>query len=343
MADGDENPLIQALPPATDYLTYLTVLEYNLTKDQLPLLHDLLQDDELVTNIGWDLVQLLLPLLPESEQCLQDVACRGNPREVILKVTELLKEAGYKAVSFLPDGDEPDSEPDDGSDEPDPEFDDGTEKEASTSEEDLKLLIAQLQTLVHMLSVLHPRIKTKFPSRFLATSLDSMLPVLSFALYPEITRSALMFIREISGSKRPVLPPRGTEETLPTVKSTGAKTDPEADEEPDPSEKETTRQLLSTLITYVARLYIEAVQPPTDGSGLSWVERYSEKRVPSRLVPHRQSLCDLYDTDDAYRGRDALVSQILVCTSFFSSYLRRTLTKPRISLLETSISPISPY
>ncbi|KAL9630579.1 MAG: hypothetical protein Q9164_006340 [Protoblastenia rupestris] len=90
MNDTD-NPLLKALPPETDYLSYLTILEYNLTKEQLPTLHDVLQDTTLTANIGWDLVHLLLPLLPQSQSCLQDVASLGNPREVVLKVTELLE------------------------------------------------------------------------------------------------------------------------------------------------------------------------------------------------------------------------------------------------------------
>lgn len=87
---ADDNPLIQALPPATDYLTYLTLLEYQLTPACLPTLHQLLQDETLTTNIGWDLVQLLLPMLPHSSECLQDVARLGNPREVILRVSDAL-------------------------------------------------------------------------------------------------------------------------------------------------------------------------------------------------------------------------------------------------------------
>ena len=35
MAEADKslNPLLAALPPATDYITYLTIIEYNLTKE----------------------------------------------------------------------------------------------------------------------------------------------------------------------------------------------------------------------------------------------------------------------------------------------------------------------
>jgi hypothetical protein len=87
---AQDDPLIQALPPATDYLTYLTLLEYQLTPARLPILHRLLQDETLTTNIGWDLVKMLLPMLPASSECLQDVARLGNPREVILRVADAL-------------------------------------------------------------------------------------------------------------------------------------------------------------------------------------------------------------------------------------------------------------
>ena len=70
----DDNPIVKALPPETDYITYLTIVEYNLTKERLPSLHRVLQDSDLTINIGWDLVHLLLPLLPASKECLEDVA-----------------------------------------------------------------------------------------------------------------------------------------------------------------------------------------------------------------------------------------------------------------------------
>lgn len=91
MSNGTENPLLEAKPPATDYITYLTIVEYNLTLENLPVLHEVLQDTNLTTNIGWDLLHLLIPLLPASQQCLQDIARLGNPREVVLKVTEALR------------------------------------------------------------------------------------------------------------------------------------------------------------------------------------------------------------------------------------------------------------
>ena len=45
-----KNPLIEALPPATDYLTYLTIIEYNLNPENLSTLHEVLQDTKLTTS-----------------------------------------------------------------------------------------------------------------------------------------------------------------------------------------------------------------------------------------------------------------------------------------------------
>lgn len=59
----DESPLITALPPQTDYISYLTIIEHYISEDTLPILHRVLQDEKLTTNIGWDLVHILVPLL----------------------------------------------------------------------------------------------------------------------------------------------------------------------------------------------------------------------------------------------------------------------------------------
>lgn len=107
--EKDENPLLAARPPATDPITYLTIVEYNLTEENLPVLHQVLQDGELTANIGWDLIHLLLPLLPASEECLQDIVTKGNPRECVLKVTEALR-----LLEFGDSREETDDEGDDG-------------------------------------------------------------------------------------------------------------------------------------------------------------------------------------------------------------------------------------
>src|SRR5947209_6613088 len=99
-AEG-ESPLIAALPPQTDYITYLTILEYQLTPTNLPTLTGLLTNDDgtLAQEIGWDLLKLVLPLseeVPEEAgRCLGVVARRGNPREVVVRVAEELEKLGH--------------------------------------------------------------------------------------------------------------------------------------------------------------------------------------------------------------------------------------------------------
>ncbi|EHK99370.1 hypothetical protein M7I_4774 [Glarea lozoyensis 74030] len=110
--DAPPDPLTaitDSLPPATDYLTYLTILESHLSPDILPKLNDILQDEELTQHIGWDLIHLLLPL-PGGEKCLETVARLGNPREVVLKVTEALQILELDNAARDEEGEEQDEE-----------------------------------------------------------------------------------------------------------------------------------------------------------------------------------------------------------------------------------------
>src|SRR5437667_1515073 len=106
--------ITESLPPVTDYLTYLTILESHLSvsplhPDLLPTLNRLLQADENLTiNIGWDLVAILLPL-PSAESCLLTIARTGNPREVILKVVEALRALAVTDDELSRSNSEPDT------------------------------------------------------------------------------------------------------------------------------------------------------------------------------------------------------------------------------------------
>ncbi|KAJ3519949.1 hypothetical protein NM208_g13923 [Fusarium decemcellulare] len=82
--------LQESRPPATDAFTYLTIVETNLSPEVLPTLQDILEDAKLTNDIGWDLVEMLISL-PDSEACLETIARLGNPREVIIKVLEVLE------------------------------------------------------------------------------------------------------------------------------------------------------------------------------------------------------------------------------------------------------------
>lgn len=302
-----ENPLIEALPPATDYLTYLTLLEYQLTPARLPTLHQILQDEVLTTNIGWDLVQILLPMLPESYECLQDVARLGNPREVILRVSDSL-------MKLEPVDDEDDEDDEDHSNEHENQ-DESHAKQVSTSKK-LPRHIIQFNCLVSMLSVLHGRIKTRNPSRFIATSLQAGLEAYSSMPTNETTISMLEFLRHISPSKRPTLPPRGTSTSSEVRVSQAAAPDPEAPyDEPTASDDTAVQQrLIQFGLIEVLKIYMLSISTP-DSSGLWLALRLLEKSVsagnerPSRDQP---SKIQLYTRDEDLKERDFIVGRICV-------------------------------
>ena len=327
-----DNPLLTALPPQTDYISYLTILEYNLTADQLPTLHDILQDTTLTANIGWDLVHLLLPLLPASQECLQDVARLGNPREVVLKVTELLEEIGAE------DEDEEDDDDDDEAAEGETEEvagkveglgineDEGHQREPDdlvhpalrpqASQETAKppSKATRFSTLLEMLAILHPRIKTKYPSRFLSTSLQAILPAfMQVARRAEAIEAVLSFIKELSGTKRPKLPPRKSSSSMLNHSVGQSAPDPEGhDEALGVDEAALQTRLLQSFLTFVAEGYMTSMAVDEDVPGLAWASRYQEKLHPEKVIPGRRTYSDLFAEVEHLHERDTVVGQILV-------------------------------
>jgi Uncharacterised protein family, YAP/Alf4/glomulin len=300
----EESVLKAALPPATDYLTYLTILEYNLDKDELPILHEVLQDEKLVANIGWDLVHLLVPLLPESRQCLEDIASLGNPREVIIKVTEELEEV-RKQPSESNQGDGVD-----GSDEDEEQSTKDEEREKPDHE---SRSIAAFEALLHMLCMLHPRIKTKKPSRFLEASIKAILGTYwSIAASPAATRAVLMFLKTLSGSNRPSLPPRSGEPVIPTVATHESAPDPEADEDgPADGEEEAQARYLQILALCTIEMHLEGLEGP-HRAPLAWTERFVAKKHPEWILSERKDMVAAFEESEELRTRELLVNQILV-------------------------------
>ena len=319
---SEDNPLLKTLPPETDYITYLTILEYNLNKEQLPTLHGILQDTTLTANIGWDLIHLLLPLLPESEQCLRDIVHLGNPREVILKVTESLEEISRGAE----DGDEATGEEEDIDVDREGDQDKGeTAAEAIINQPD-KVQDAtaspsretRFSVLLSLLAILLPRIKTKYPSRFLSTTLQSI-----HSTYTSLSRSEaaieaiLTFSKQISGTKRPALPPRISSSSITTLQK--AQDQPSA---PDPEansdgigagEMELQERLSQSFLTFVAEVYFSSLQQEEeDAPGMSYAARFQETVSPERRIPHRRTVSQLY-VEEAYKLRDSNAGRILVC------------------------------
>ncbi|KAJ4305748.1 hypothetical protein N0V90_001279 [Kalmusia sp. IMI 367209] len=310
----DGNPLLEALPPATDYLTYLTIIEYNLTEDNLSTLHHVLQDRELTSNIGWDLIHLLLPLLPSSEECLQDVAAKGNPREVILKVTEALRLLEFEE----PQGDsDAETEPSGA----------GSSSKAATvtiGESSLSpalpstvlppLPVLKFEVLLDLLATLHGRVKARYPSRFLATSLQAVLSAYNRATIhrDELTLSAVKLVKTLSGTKRPHLPPRTSSGNLLRTISNRIEPDPEAQSEPPTTDEQTlTTRLLQSFLTHVMEDYILTLSSEDDVPGFAWSSRLMEKYYPDRQVPGKAKYADRFANEEALKSRSAIVGQLV--------------------------------
>lgn len=331
MADT-ESPLIKALPPASDYLTYLTIVEYNLTQESLPLLHQVLQDGTLTTNIGWDLVHLLVPYLPDSEQCLQDIARLGNPREVILKVTESLRLIEYEQQE---DPSDESSHTLAGATDARARAEsstypirtaptEGAEKRPGSSQmvelpPPLPLPVSQFIALLSMLSVLHSRIKTKYPSRFLSSTMQAILGSFSSAEShrEELVLAIVKAVKQLMGIERPALPSRKSSGMLSTLStfSANSASDPEAttasDDTLSPEEKAIQRKLLQSFITHVIEEYMVNLPAGEDVPGMAWCSRLMEKVQPERTIPGTESVRERFQREEKLHRRIDAIGQLV--------------------------------
>lgn len=336
-----EDPLVAALPPNTDYITYLTILEYQLTPQNLSTLNRLLQSDDgtLAAEIGWDLLKLVLPILrvepAKARECLDIIARRGNPREVIIRVAEELEGLGQ---------DESDAEPDYAKDDdglptfvgeaPRVHLGDMTLQGMSKSsvpetpgnnpehEEDGPDAVVEelnFQALLNMLGLLHPRIKTSYPSRFLATSLPAALSAYRrLSMNAESTFSFLRTLTKLVTKKRPALPPRvSTSNVLSTASTKNTSGDVVSAPLPDPeskTEKETASQAVADNEAAINQRLVQAVL-------LEIVDEYTAAssdpqppltaRLRVRFEPHsitsmRRSQLDALTTNENARRADDL-------------------------------------
>jgi hypothetical protein len=282
MATESITAIKDSLPPATDYLTYLTILESHLSPKILPTLNEILQDAELTQNIGWDLIHLLLPM-PGADQCLSTIARLGNPREVVLKITEALQ---------LLELEEEEEE----------EFEVEVERPSDAE----PTTIDRFCTLIGLLSIIHPRIKTKYPSRFLSTSLVSILS--TFRPSNKATLAVISFVHTVSGKKRPPLPGRKSSLKIPTTttvtESDPSAPDPEA-QEADPHEAAIQAKLLQSFVTHILEDYANA-------HPLEWAARLQESFEPGKIVTGKKSVGETFREELALQTRDTIVGQLVV-------------------------------
>lgn len=276
----------EACPPATDRFTYLTIIEANLCPEVLPALNEVLQDAELTQEIGWDLVLNLINL-PDSAQCLETIARLGNPREVILKVLEALE-----ALELL------------GSDS-------GGEEDGE-EEQNPPALVSPTQkfvTLLGILAILHRRIKTKYPSRFLAQTLQTVYS--TYRPNQEMTAAVINLVHSLSGRRRPPLPLRQSSVNVANPDQDGDASknapDPEADKDDreDPTEGELQQRLLLSFATCILEAY-------ANGNDLAWAARLLEFYHPEKNIPGRKTLMASFREEQELLARDAIVGKLVV-------------------------------
>ncbi|KAI9780715.1 MAG: hypothetical protein M1816_002764 [Peltula sp. TS41687] len=319
--------ITSSVPPKTDNVTYLTILESHLTEELLPTLLHILQDKELTANIGWDLIGILTPLLPASKACLEEIARSGNPREVILKVTEALRQIGFKNEQHEDLDDQ--SELDNGRMDDDKKNGhvDGSatsgdvDEQVQDKNDTLCKPVLEFTTLLDMISVIHPRIKAKYPSRFLCSTLKAVLHTyrdaahfLSPSQVNEVTFSVVDLVKSLSGTERPFLsPPRPS--TPPVQVAPEVAPDPEAYEEDAPKDDTAIgKRLLQSFVTMITEEFFSSLPSADDVSGLAWAARLQEHAHPEKTVPGRTTFSQLFTDMPQLKDRDSVVRWLLAAT-----------------------------
>ena len=338
-----EDPLVSAVPPATDYMTYLTLLEYQLKPSNLSTLNRLLSSDDgtLAREIGWDLLRLVLPMLhdvlEEAGDCLQIIARKGNPREVVIRVAEELEKVG--ALDGCNEENENESDDEDGlptfageatrihlgqmrldgmsqADEATPARTDEATEQAAGSQDIAESDALMFAALLNILSIIHPRIKTRYPSRFLATSLPAAFGAYRrLPITEDTTRAFLRCLTKLSGKQQPALPPRAPTHDHPasSATSTAPLPDPEsAEEEKDgiinayENEQVIILRLLQAVLLEILDEYLGSLQSNATPT-MMWTKRLREKCEPGRIVPGKETEVDKLKTDPSLSSRSRLV------------------------------------
>ncbi|PUU83542.1 YAP-binding/ALF4/Glomulin [Tuber borchii] len=326
--------------PADDFISYSTILDVHLSyahdvfsQDEqhklLEALGEILETHEdLAREISWDLISVLLPFLESpspatiqlTESHIAFAAAKGNPREVFIKIVESLS-----AINWSP----PLTEDEDGYVDVDGDGDDEEEDEEvreakdKSRKETTRNALRKFYALLSALSIVHPRIFSKFPSRFLSTQLTTLLGVFTKAIqwldrqdvdavlralleFAELVKPTLMVSRKqsIVKGERPPLPPRASTNSmtpLPVPISTDGN---EPAKEPEGDSPETTLQarLLQSFLSHVLELYLLRTRNVT-GRGLvvGWAGQYDSEvvRKGKSKVPGGETAIDDERTERA--------------------------------------------
>ena len=259
-----------------------------------------------------------------AQACLYEVAEHGNPREVILKITESLRQ-----IPFVRDDDNQEQQEESDSDQ------ESRDKQPPDTPRTTRYQSAggivraaelKFSTLLNILDRLHARIKTKFPSRFLSTSLTAILNTYGEAVKAfsaeqkeRVTVEIMRLVKSVSPSKgntRPVLPPRLSHTEVSRAPSVSQnENDPEADADlPLSEESKIQTRLLQSFVTHILEDYMLSLSDGEAGDipGLAWASRIEEKWNPSKIVPGRATFSQRFADNPLLQSRESLVGQVVV-------------------------------
>jgi hypothetical protein len=370
LAQSDESPITAALPPITDYITYLTILEYQLSPSNLNLLNNVLKKDDgtLAKEIGWDLLRLVLPMLDEvpndARECLELIAKQGNPREVVVRIAEELEKLGQSLDDVESDDSGAEEEDDDGlptfageaprvhlgqmklDGMPDTEKIPPSQPHAMPERRQHRGShdVLVFHALLSMLSIVHPRIKTQYPSRFLATSLPAALSAYRrMPITTGTTEVVLRCLNSLAGRQRPPVPLRSsTTEQSQTQHGQASLPDPEAPQEAQAgtnvasqSEKDIIKRLLQAVMLETLDEYVASLQGD-DVASMLWTRRLREsaERKTILTAPGRPTATNIF-TIPPLNSRDILVRRFVSLADVLEidaeGQIERTLNPPSIS------------
>ncbi|RMZ82376.1 hypothetical protein DV737_g2122, partial [Chaetothyriales sp. CBS 132003] len=182
------------------------------------------------------------------------------------------------------------------------------------------------QQLLGALSTLHQRIKTKYPSRFLATSLPAALGAYrKLPITVETTTAFLQCLDQLSSPHRPPLPPRAS-----SAEVAGASRRFSAVPLPDPegaseahtggnvaseNEKAIIKRLLQAVLVEIIDEYLSSLQHDDEDPSMRWTCRLREKLEPGRRVPGRESVRERWQRKSGLRARDGLIDEFTKLSS----------------------------
>ena len=177
----------------------------------------------------------------------------------------------------------------------------------------LPLPVNQFAALLNMLSILHPRVKTKYPGRFLSTTLQAILS--SFSNSPryreEMIQAIVKTLKAVTGIQRPTLPTRSSSGMLKSsamASNEALRPDPEGTTvDTSAEEKAMQTKLLQSFITHIFEEYMLNFPPYDDVPGMAWCSRIVEKLQPERVVPGSKTFADRFANEERLQRRiDAL-------------------------------------